>query len=234
MPVTKLFQSPVFTCNIQTLGKIYNTELESLEDYEKHVFGFLHGRTVRNQYTSIIKRIWSDEELHSYLIYIFIIADLQYNKKIKGYNAKLASKQTLRHRRGMWFLSRYSKSFTLSKRLIIKSLNYKIPINNHQEYHSPSIELSELIPNNISTPQTQILDQEYKDKTHELLSLDKLTSREKIILHQFYYDGMTKAAIARHHNLSNERICQLIKIAIKKIKCDIRRHPDKYSYWLCD
>ena len=94
-------------------------------------------------------------------------------------------------------------------------------------------ECGELIASDVKTPEEEMLDTDLREKTEEILNSGVLTSREiEIIRLRFGFDGrrLTLEEIGQLIGLTRERVRQIEKQALKKLKSSRKRHMiESYS-----
>lgn len=94
-------------------------------------------------------------------------------------------------------------------------------------------EFGELIASDVKTPEEEMLDTDLREKTEEILNSGVLTSREiEIIRLRFGFDGrrLTLEEIGQLIGLTRERVRQIEKQALKKLKSSRKRHMiESYS-----
>ena len=211
-------------CGIRRLKHITKKDLPNLRYYEKNVIGFLLGPSIRRKFNAKeITYFLHDEDLISNLMFAFMRADCAHNPQ-KG-----ASKETLRYLSGLWFLYKYREYWHRHTRNPIWSLDHPNLCHNNGRSSLRKKTIT-FLPHEPSTLYI-VLAKERQQKLKELTELPCLDDRQKAIMREFFIEKKSGKQIGITHNISYQRVYQIIPIIVKKIQKYIDNKPSLKEYW---
>ena len=222
MPSSFKSYGKTYVRGLQSVGKTYPNELESMKHYEENVMAFLHSWRIQRKFgPAVITQLLKDEDAIAYLMFDFMMADWHHDKDNN------ASRMSLRYQMGIWGVRKYLTYSTKSRDKPIESLDYDITGNDHSLY--------KIVPNKKSRKFNDALDEsihnERQDKILELCNLKCLNRREKRIMRRWFIHKDTLQIMGNRRHICKERVRQIIVKCVQKVQYYIKSHDKLREYW---
>ena len=192
-----------------------NIEYETLGNYLKQAKCFLlsqRGKSIRDT-AMVMSR---DDDMIAYLAYQFMKSDADF---IPG---KGNSITTHRHNSGVWFIKNVISHNLKAIKHNTRSLHFEI------EGELNNVDMYSTLPSSQKSPDIIAEENEKLSKIHSLMEIDTISERDRQICKEYYINGFTMKEIANQEDISKQRVDQILKNSVVKIRQHIKKYDQNY------